>query len=354
VPWWEQMNLPAVIVAATVLASGPMAAANSTLDVHVTTGGDGLQVHMTSDIRGGLHADVTANSSGVTANARITLGPTVVTIDKPAGQPMKVDVSGLGLAPRSAVQPPSQPSELTAATLPVAAAPSVGVLDGLGSAASATADVAVRWIQAMVPFLLLGLLLIVLLPVLPAAVRGSTMQPPWGRLGVGLVALIAMPTAAIGLLVAGIFLGVWWLGLLMFGLFGLALAAGYTFTGMIVGRAVLDSAGGTRLHLFWTLLGGLAILSVLALVPYLGPAVVAVAVTYGLGALVLAPRTPFVAAGSGMMGLSLRLPAIRPRIQHAAVPAPPAAAAELSTPDDPAPVAQSRPASEVEAPRSGT
>jgi hypothetical protein len=40
------------------------------------------------------------------------------------------------------------------------------------------------------------------------------------------------------------------------------------------------------------LLGGLALISVLTLIPYVGAFVALVSVTYGIGALLLAPRTP--------------------------------------------------------------
>jgi hypothetical protein len=101
-----------------------------------------------------------------------------------------------------------------------------------------------------------------------------------------------MPSAGIALLIGGIVLGVWWLGVLELGLYAVALAAGYTFAAMILGRALFDRLGFTSLNIFWALLGGLALVSMLTLVPYVGVFVAVAAVTYGMGALALAARTP--------------------------------------------------------------
>jgi hypothetical protein len=304
------MNFPAAIVIATMATAA--GSASSSLDFHVTTGGGGMQVAMTADVRDGLHAATTWNDSGFSGNARITMGPAVVTIDKPPDQPVRLGVSGLSLAPSPALPSRSTERTLIASTAAFAAAPSVGFFDGLGAFGSGVADAVVRWTRAMVPFLLLGLLLILLVPALPGEVRATSMNPPWARLGIGLVVLIAMPSAAIGLLVVGIFLGVWWLGIMMLGLYAVALAAGYTFTGMIFGRLLVDRLGGAHLHLFWTLLGGLAVLSLLSLVPYVGPTVGLLAVTYGLGSLALAPRTQPTSAVPQPLIQRFRHAAIRP------------------------------------------
>jgi hypothetical protein len=315
------MNIPLAALAA-VSAAGLLSPATSALDLHVTTGDNGLQAQMTADVRDGLHSIVTANDTGLFGTARITLGPSVITVDKPAGQPLHIGVAGLGVAPSPARQAHAVHHNLTASTAGVAATPSLTILGDLGSAGSVIADEVVRWTRATIPFLLLGLLLMSLLPMLPGAVRATAVQPPWTRLGIGLVALVAMPSAALGLLVAGIFLGVWWLGFLMLGLYALALAVGYTFAGMILGRAVLDRLGGSRVHLFWSLLGGLALLSLLSLAPYVGAAVAIVALTYGVGALALAPRTQVPAEGASVGIKQLRLPAIRLRRRRMVSPAP--------------------------------
>jgi hypothetical protein len=281
-----------VLFLSAFITTGAAADVTSSLDFHVTTGSPGLQAQFTTNVRQGLHATVNWDAAGVTGNALVTVGPTTMTLNKTDGQPLRVDVAGLSVvSPFPMAERPSQ-QHLLAASAGFAAPPSAGLLENLGSVSSAVLDEVVRWVRTVVPFLLLGLLLTLLLPTLGRSVRGTAMRPPWERLGVGLLALIAMPSASIALLVAGVFLGVWWLGLMMLGLFAVALAVGHTFTGMVVGRALFDRLGWTGLNIFWALFGGLALISLLTLIPYVGAFVALVSVTYGMGALVLAPRTP--------------------------------------------------------------
>jgi hypothetical protein len=309
------MNAAAATFAVVWLAAS--ASASSTLDLNLTTGDNGAEVQLTADIRDGLHALFTLSSAGVSGTARIAVGHSVITIDKPAHQPLRLGVAGLALAP-SAKNLEAGDQKLIASTVAVAALPSLGIVTDIGTVASGVADGVANWTRAIIPFLIIGLILIVLLPTLPGTVRGTALQAPWARLGIGLVILVAVPSAAVGLLVGGIFLGVWWLGFMMLGLYGLALAGGYTLTGMVVGRVVLDWLGGYRLHVFWTLLGGLAILSLLSLVPYVGALVAIVAMTYGVGALAFAPRTPIATVGSAAAQQRLHLPTIRIRRRSAA------------------------------------
>jgi len=264
----------------------------SSLDFHLATRSTGLQAQVTTNVRDGLHATVNWDAAGVTGNALVTVGPATMTLNKTDGQPLRLDVAGLSVVSPFPLAERSGQAHLIAARAPFAAAPAAGVLETLAAFGSGVLDEIVLWVRTVVPFLLLGLLLILLLPALGGGVRGTAMRPPWERLGIGVLALIAMPSASIALLVGGVFLGVWWLGLMMLGLSAVALAAGYTFTGMVLGRALFDRLGWTNLNIFWALLGGLALISVLTLIPYVGAFVALVSVAYGLGALLLAPRTP--------------------------------------------------------------
>jgi len=285
------MHLLALFLSAFVTT---VAAADvtSNLDFHLATRSTGLEAQVTTNVRDGLHATVNWDAAGVTGNALVTVGPATMTLNKTDGQPLRLDVAGLSVVSPFPLAGKPGPSHLIAASTRFATAPAAGFLENLGSFGSGVLDELVRWVRTVVPFLLLGLLLILLLPALGGGVRGTAMRPPWERLGIGLLALIAMPSASIALLVGGVFLGVWWLGLMMLGLCAVALAAGYTFTGMVLGRALFDRMGWTSLNIFWALLGGLALISVLTLIPYVGAFVALASVTYGLGALLLAPRTP--------------------------------------------------------------
>jgi len=200
-----------VLFLSALITTGAAAEVTSSLDFHVTTGSTGLQAQFTTNVRQGLHATVNWDAAGVTGNALVTVGPTTLTLNKTDGQPLRVDVAGLSVvSPFPLAERPSQ-QHLLAARAPFAAPPSAGLLENLGSVSSAVLDEIVRWVRTVVPFLLLGLLLMLLLPTLGGGVRGTAMRPPWERLGVGLLALIAMPSASIALLVGGVFLGVWWL-----------------------------------------------------------------------------------------------------------------------------------------------
>lgn len=285
------MNLLAIFLSA-FMALTSASSVGSTLDLHVSTGSNGLQAQLITDIRDRLHATIMDDASGVTGNVQVLVGPGTITLSKASGQPLRVDIAGQG----TTGNPPAigQPNDfrLVAATSPSDPPRSAGFLQSLGLFASASLAEIVLWVDTVVPFLLLGLLLMLLIPSLGGGVRATAMRPPWERLGIGVLALVAMPSAGVALLIGGIVLGVWWLGLLELGLYAVVLATGYTFTGMIVGRALFDRLGLTNLNMFWALLGGLAVVSVLALIPYVGVFVALAAVTYGMGALALAPRTP--------------------------------------------------------------
>src|SRR5438445_393198 len=306
----EVMHLSVLFLWAFI--TGAAADVTSSLDFHVTTGSTGLQAQFTTNVRQGLHATVNWDAAGVTGNALVTVGPTTLTLNKTDGQPLRVDLAGLSVVSAFPLAETPSQQHLLAARAPFAA-PSAGVLENLGSFSRGVLDEIVRWVRTVVPFLLLGLLLILLLPTLGGGVRGTAMRPPWERLGVGLLALIAMPSASIALLVGGVFLGVWWLGLMMVGLCAIALAAGYTYSGMVVGRVLFDRLGWTSLNIFWALLGGLALISVLTLIPYVGAFVALASVTYGMGALLLAPRTPAATSHPPRWLRNVHLPALPAR-----------------------------------------
>src|SRR5438270_11532551 len=311
---------PSVLLLSAFITSGATADVTSSLDLHLATDSTGLQAQLTTNVREGMHATVNWDAAGVTGSALVTVGPASLTLNKTDGQPLRIDVAGLSVvSPFPLGERPGQ-HQLMAASAPLMmaasapfAAPSVGVLENLGSFSSGVLDEIVRWVRTVVPFLLLGLLLILLLPTLGGGVRGTAMRPPWERLGVGLLALIAMPSASIALLVGGVFLGVWWLGLMMVGLCAIALAAGYTYSGMVVGRVLFDRLGWTSLNIFWALLGGLALISVLTLIPYVGAFVALASVTYGMGALLLAPRTPAATSHPPRWLRNVHLPALPAR-----------------------------------------
>jgi hypothetical protein len=102
------------------------------------------------------------------------------------------------------------------------------------------------------------------------------------------VLLIGIPIIALILLIIGLIVGGWWLGLVALMLFGLVLILGYIVTGLRLGRWVLAWIGQRQAHLTLALLVGLALLTLLSLVPYIGFVVALLAVLFGMGALVWA------------------------------------------------------------------
>ncbi|TMF48414.1 MAG: hypothetical protein E6I24_05690, partial [Chloroflexi bacterium] len=151
-----------VLFLSAFISTGAAADVTSSLDFHVATRSAGLQAQLTTNVRQGFHATVNWDAAGVTGNALVTVGPTTLTLNKTDGQPLRVDLAGLSVvSPFPLAETPSQ-QHLLAARAPFAA-PSAGVLENLGSFSRGVLDEIVRWVRTVVPFLLLGLLLILLL-----------------------------------------------------------------------------------------------------------------------------------------------------------------------------------------------
>ncbi len=100
--------------------------------------------------------------------------------------------------------------------------------------------------------------------------------------------LITVPIAAFIVFVLGIFLGGWWIGLVVLAIYFIALALGVVVAGLFIGRLVLGRLGRPGLHFAWALLVGLVILTLVSLIPIAGGIVMFFAVLFGLGALAVA------------------------------------------------------------------
>jgi len=109
------------------ITTGAAADVASSLDFHVTTGSTGLQAQFTTDVRQDLHATVNWDAAGVTGNALVTVGPTTLTVNKTDGQPLRLDVAGLGVVSPFPLGESSSQHQLMAASAPFAA-PSAGAL----------------------------------------------------------------------------------------------------------------------------------------------------------------------------------------------------------------------------------
>jgi cytoskeletal protein CcmA (bactofilin family) len=136
------------------------------------------------------------------------------------------------------------------------------------------------WVAVTVSTLVLGLVLLLLFPRAADAVARTSRSRTGMVALTGVLAFILIPLIGVAVLftVVGIPLGI---GLLLawLPLYGLA----YTAGAFLVGRLVVRS--GSRILAF---VAGLAILRVLAIVPFLGELAWAVATIFGLGALLTA------------------------------------------------------------------
>ena len=143
------------------------------------------------------------------------------------------------------------------------------------------------WLRALVGIFALGLLLIFLLPGFSTRAIDAERAQPWASAGIGAAILVITPIVALIVFVVGIFIGGWWLGLLLIPLWILACAVGYAVSGFLLGRLIFARMGWGRYHDAFALLGGLFVLTVVGLIPVIGWLVGLVAVILGAGALAL-------------------------------------------------------------------
>jgi len=143
------------------------------------------------------------------------------------------------------------------------------------------------WLRALNGILALGLILIFLLPGLSTRAIDIERAQPWASLGIGAAILVITPIVALVVFIVGIFLGFWWLGLLLIPLWILALAIGYVISGFLLGRLIFAQLGWGRYHDALALLAGLFVLAVVGIIPVIGWLIGLVAVIVGTGALAL-------------------------------------------------------------------
>lgn len=144
------------------------------------------------------------------------------------------------------------------------------------------------WLRALLGIVALGLLLVLLIPGVSTRAIDVLRGEPWASLGIGAAILVVTPIVALIVFIVGIFIGFWWLGLLLIPLWILALAVGYVVSGFLLGRLIFAQLGWGRYHDVLALLGGLFALAVVGLIPVLGGLVGLAALVFGVGALALA------------------------------------------------------------------
>jgi cytoskeletal protein CcmA (bactofilin family) len=147
---------------------------------------------------------------------------------------------------------------------------------------------AVAWLQMLVGLSVFGLLLVLVFPGLGTRSTEALVRRPWTSLGIGFALLVGVPFAALLLFVVGLAIGGWWIGPLLLALYLGALPAGYTMSGLLAGRFVVERIAHRHLATGWCLLIGLVLFGLVGLVPILGGVVLFGAVVFGLGAGALA------------------------------------------------------------------
>ena len=148
------------------------------------------------------------------------------------------------------------------------------------------ADRIADWIRGLIGISVFGLLLVLLVPrfVLRAAVTvGSDPLPSFG---LGLATIVLVPLASLLLFVIGLFVGLWWLGLIAMAAYILLFPTGIVASALWLGHRLFDAAH-RRGHILVELLVGVVLLSLIGIVPVLGPLVLAIATVVGIGAALL-------------------------------------------------------------------
>jgi hypothetical protein len=173
-------------------------------------------------------------------------------------------------------------------------------------------DGAISWARAVVALFVLGLMLVLLFPAFSRQSTATLRGSPAASFATGLSAFIIAPIVAFLIFAIGLVVGGWWLGLIALVLYSIALAVGLTVAGLFIGGWLAELSGRSGMHPVWVLLLGMATLELVGLIPIVGGIAVFVALLFGLGALLLAgyhayhePRGRAVSAETSGNGPSL-------------------------------------------------
>jgi len=137
--------------------------------------------------------------------------------------------------------------------------------------------------------LVLGIVIVLLAPRRVKAVTESIRTRPWASLGWGAIILIFTPIAALIACITIIGLP---LGLITLVLYTIAICLTQLFIGLFIGQLIIGGSRGveSRAALVGALVLGLAILSILRLIPYLGAVIWLATILFGLGAILVSGR----------------------------------------------------------------
>jgi hypothetical protein len=145
----------------------------------------------------------------------------------------------------------------------------------------------VGWLRLAVGMFVLGLLVRLLCPRFTRKLPQTFRRAPWRSFGIGAAVLCGVPVAAWLLFFFGALVGGWWLGLLVIGFLGAAIAISFPMVGMAVVDWLFERAGRTHVRRIVSLLLGVVLLALLVRLPIVGEVVGLAIVLFGLGALTL-------------------------------------------------------------------
>ncbi len=143
---------------------------------------------------------------------------------------------------------------------------------------------AIGWLRTVVGLFALGLLLLLLVPGFTKRASDKLGASPWVSLASGVALLLTVPFVALLAVIVGAFLGGWWLALALLALYGIALPVGYVLSSLFLAGFVAEHAAKLHVHLIWTLLAGLVVLTLAGRIPYVGPWISFAALVFGFGA----------------------------------------------------------------------
>jgi len=146
----------------------------------------------------------------------------------------------------------------------------------------------IGWLRGLIGFAILGALFFLLFGGTGRRTQETLQRAPWVSLALGIAVAFVLPVAAACLFIAGVIFGGWWIAFGVFVFYLFALATGYVVSATYFGQWILGRAGRAGAATGWALVLGLAVLGLVAAIPFLGKLVAFLAALLGLGALAMA------------------------------------------------------------------
>jgi cytoskeletal protein CcmA (bactofilin family) len=303
------VNGGVIAAGGTVVLNGKVSravrAAGGDLSISGTVGGDlvvaGGQVKVTSTASIGGDVLLGAGSVRIAGPVRgyIKGGSGDVVLSSEVGEDVELGVGRLTLAStavirgdltyisedEASVQPGSQVMGQTTHQLPEARPEKLAPAFGI-----------VGKVLGFVMALIVGIIIILVARRRAASIADSVRDKPWQSLGWGTLVLIATPIAILLVLITVIGIP---LGLIGLALYLIALYLAQVFVALTIGSLILrrSAADENQGLLIGALAIGLAILSLLGLIPYLGFFIGLATIIFGLGALVVSEQRSRAGAG---------------------------------------------------------